>query len=78
MSRRAPVTSASSTGSSSGGTPVYDGGMFRGPQFLPRRAGLTILPGQEKQKMLLSADTGHFSMIRFASAVVSLYAEVGR
>ncbi|KAL2001655.1 hypothetical protein VTN02DRAFT_1438 [Thermoascus thermophilus] len=45
MSRRAPVTSASSTDSSSGGTPANDG-------------------GQEKQKMLLSADTGHFSMIK--------------
>jgi hypothetical protein len=30
---------------------------------------LTVRKGQEKQKMLLASDAGHFSMIRYFSAI---------
>lgn len=59
---------SSSNSSNSGNQPAGDGGKLR---FLSYIVSSVIRSlgniGQEKQKMLLSAETGHFSMIRSVS-----------
>ncbi|KAJ5972040.1 CDP-alcohol phosphatidyltransferase [Penicillium vulpinum] len=62
MSRRTS-TMASSDASSSGVPPSGDGGVFELPRIVYGQESLHF-PGQEKQKMLLSSDHGHFSMVK--------------
>ncbi|XHG01496.1 hypothetical protein AWENTII_004876 [Aspergillus wentii] len=47
----------------SGSPSTSDGGKLGAP-WCSTEGGLLIATGQEKQKSLLSAETGHFSMIR--------------
>ncbi len=62
MSLRSSVANAGAAKPSSS-SPPDDGGMV--PLFQRRPdARLTSGPGQEKQKKLLAADAGHFSMIK--------------
>ena len=62
MSLRSSVANGGAAKSSSS-SPPDDGGMV--PLFQRRPdARLTSGPGQEKQKKLLAADAGHFSMIK--------------
>jgi CDP-diacylglycerol--serine O-phosphatidyltransferase len=55
-----------SSDSSSGVPPSSDGGAFEFPLIIHGQWNLQYT-GQEKQKMLLSSDHGHFSMVKSVS-----------
>ncbi|KAJ6189579.1 CDP-alcohol phosphatidyltransferase [Penicillium mononematosum] len=61
MSRR--TSTMASSDSSSGVPPSSDGGAFEFPLVVQGQWSLQYT-GQEKQKMLLSSDHGHFSMVK--------------
>jgi CDP-diacylglycerol--serine O-phosphatidyltransferase len=59
-----------SSDSSSGVPPSGDGGAFELPVVFQYQSSLHF-SGQEKQKMLLSSDHGHFSMVKSVYAISS-------
>jgi CDP-diacylglycerol--serine O-phosphatidyltransferase len=64
MSRRTAAMSSSQS-SNSGVAASGDGGEFGSPAGAPvLQHAHPQIAGQEKQKMLLSSETGHFSLVR--------------